>query len=1331
MRILRNVVFSVLLLAITVVMPEGDMDISTDCRILSSSDRHLVIEFKPRGWQIDTTIVHGKQSVKVYFLGAELIAEPGEWPVPRRTLILGVPPEGKVTAQILDAEYEMLSVPSLLPTPTWRRLDELTAIEYPQSTGKIPSEASSLLILGEPYLFRDQRVVKLMLQPLQIVSEQEVKKTTRLVVRLDFAFKGESTANSPTMAQDEVVYKNLIFNYEQARSWRLQPPKMLKKTVRPDFSEGPWYKLIIRGDGRGGMEGIYKVDVTTLSRAGIPVGTIDPRTIRIFNNGGRELPQNPASTRPDSLIENSIFVAGEEDGRMDSGDYILFYGRSLEGIEYVNSEKKWRHYINHYGYENVYWLTFGGKRGKRMIVRPSLPLQGTPETSFRDLVFMEEEKKNIYQSGVDWFGFEFANEKRSFNQTFVLPGAAVSEAASFRLQVAATTSGYHNMKMFVNGNYVGRVEVFGQAGAYTLKSAEFNVAGVLIEGNNNISIQYESSSDITQAFMDWIEIEYSRRFHAANNQLIFHAPLRTGTALYQIDQFSNDEIAVFDITDFSEVTRIIGGESSNRSIRMADETREDISKRYIALTPAAYRSVAEIRPATLANLRNPRSVNYIIITHDLFYQQALQLESLREDFNPADRLSTEVVKISDIFNEFSWGLTDPTAIRDFLAYAQRHWGNPGYVLLFGDGHFDYRNIYKYGTTNFIPPYETADRIETATRAVDDWYTYTKGSSYGMQMAIGRLPVQTVDEAQAVVNKIIAYETKFEPGEWRKTIVLMADDELGSGGRPDVVDHTRQTEWLAENYVPTLFNVKKIYLTEYPGVRTASVSGITKPLANEALLASINEGCLILNFIGHGNDELWTHERVLHAPNDFEKIQNNGRYSVWIAATCEFAFWDQPQKQSLAERLLNVANRGAVALIASSRLAYSGDNAAFNYALFSKLFNNYASTGLTARLGDAVMLAKATSSSSQINNEKYILLGDPALRLGAPRNTALVDRIAPADTLQALMRMGVYGSLYKNSEPWDAFNGKIILRVFDARKKQQYITAEGIKVDYILPGNTIFRGYADGRDGKYGVQFIVPKDISYGGKDGRISLYGWSGTEEATGFLGNLVVGGTAVDLIDHQGPEIRIHFGKENFSAGDYTTQNPVLHVIIYDSLSGINIAGDIGHQIAMTLDGADPRNITEYFRYDTGSYTRGTLKYQLNNLAAGHHTIGIKAWDNSNNSNYVETYFTVVVDSALKIRNVLSYPNPMRNRTQFTYELSQDANVSITIYSVAGRLLRKLPKVWSTVGFNVYPEEWDGTDDDGDLLANGVYLYRVHAETGPSPDRMQTNEIGKIIIMR
>jgi hypothetical protein len=452
----------------------------------------------------------------------------------------------------------------------------------------------------------------------------------------------------------------------------------------------------------------------------------------------------------------------------------------------------------------------------------------------------------------------------------------------------------------------------------------------------------------------------------------------------------------------------------------------------------------------------------------------------------------------------------------------------------------------------------------------------------------------------------------------------------------------------------------------------------------------------------------------------------------VAATCEFGLWDQPDKQSLAERILTVQGQGAISVVSSSRLAYSTPNADFNYDLFEELFKVYPGTGRLRRLGDAVMLAKA-SSRDRTNSEKFTIFGDPTIRVAAPTYNAEIDHIEP-DSIQALSKMTIQGHVEKNGASWNDFNGEVLIRVFDSRKERVFVTSPPFSssVRYMLPGNSIFRGVASVDKGTFELEYIVPKDISYGGADGRISLYFWGEGGEGTGAQKGLTVGGTAVDLVDQKGPDISIHFGRSDFSDGDFTSPDPNLHVEIADSLSGVNIAGDIGHQITLVLDDnqANPRDITEYFQYHKGSYTAGTLVYPLYNLAEGQHSVRVKAWDNSNNSSVAERQFVVVSDTDLRLRNVLTYPNPMSDNTTFSYELSQDAMVSLKIYSLSGRVLRKFEPVQGQIGFNLYPEQWDGRDQDGDLLANGVYLYKIHA-TSASGEEQSAESIGKLIVAR
>jgi len=1294
-------------------------------QLVASGEGYVEFRLSPL-WESDTCAVGDETLHHLSFQGAEWTGQTGAAALPGRTITLAVPLQGQVTAQVVDAPFEEQKTLPLVPVATVRPGQDEQFLRDAVWYSRDQFFPEQTVTVSEPLWFRQQRIVRVFVGPVQYNPRQgRLRRYGHVQVRISFP---SSAASRPVRgAADEELYRAALLNYEQGRAWRSDTPSALSKTgSRLDTNN--WYKIIIRGDGKGGKEGVYKVDGAALQKANVPIASIDPTTVQLFNNGGRELPQSVSVSRPDSMIENPIQLVGTEDGKLDSGDYLLFYGRSLEGNAYDATLKRRTHYIHRYGYDNVYWLTFGKKKGLRIADKAAVPATGVPvETSFRDLAFVEEEKTIYLKSGTEWFGAGLSTEQRTFSQTFSLPGAVPADTTLYRVQMAAASAGTHQFRLSANGNTLGDMSLVRDVYGYTTRIAQFIAPGTLMDGNNTVSVTYLSNSDIMLSYVDWIEVEYGRRFLAQGDQLLFNAPVREGVAGFKIDAFSRDDITVWEVTDFHAVRKITGTVVVNKTVAFADRITAVAPRRYLAFTPAAYRTVTEIVAATRNDLRTPRDVDYIIITYDDFYQQAMQLKSLRENWSPNDRLSTEVVRISDVINEFGWGISDPTAIRDFLLSAYQRWSQPRYVLLLGDGHYDYKNILKHGVVNFIPPYETADRSENDTRVTDDWFTYLKGNRSGMQMAIGRMPVQSVEEAQAAVDKTIAYETNYEPGEWRKTITIVGDDELKAGGVGQETDHTRQAEILAESHVPDLFNVRKIYLMDYPVVRTVSVSGVTKPQANEALIDQINQGTLILNFIGHGNDELWTHEQVLYAPTDFHRIQNQRRLPLWVAATCEFAYWDQPDKQSFAERIQNAAERGAIAMVASSRVAFSYDNASFNYQLFDILFNPYVAGGKILRIGDAVMIAK-NNTYNDYNSEKYAVLGDPALRLGAPTSRAKIERITP-DSLQALRRVRVSGYIEKDAGVWNDFNGKLLLRVVDAKRQRIYETSAGLKVYYVLPGNSVFRGVTEINNGRFNMEFIVPKDISYGGEDGRLSLYFWNDASEGTGHYEKLPVGGTAVNLIDHDGPEIAIKFGQEDFASGDFTKPDPLLNVEISDSLSGVNIAGDIGHQISMVLDDdqAAAKDMTQFFEYHSGSFTSGVLKYQLTGLTQGLHTLQIKAWDNSNNSSMVETVFQVVADSVLTVRNLLNSPNPMTAHTQFSFELSNEARVTLKIFSVAGRLLKKFEPMLATVGFNQISESWDGRDEDGDLLANGVYLYRLEAVR----ENAKVEKIGKVVIAR
>lgn len=1315
--------------------------------IISASERQMTMEIEP-SWQTRTIGQGPTAWQQLSFIGSTFDAEPGMPQIPVKVLVVGVPQNGSVQVQVTQADFETKDNIRLAPAPIITPQE----IGY-QSTFEPDAQAyqqnifapQTVVSVAEPSTFRSQRIAKIYIRPLQYnAAQQRVHQYKKIVLQLTFTGTSAHLQTPVVSNSDDELYRNLLLNYEQARTWRKPIARSLRKTTRSFFEGENWFKIRITGDGTGGKEGMYKITGATLkqvlAKQNISLSSVDPTTIQLFNNGGREL-KFDVTTRNDTLIENPIQLVGESDGVFNDSDYILFYGRSLEGVEFDATRNQLKHYINHYGYDNYYWLTFNKKKGKRIETIASRPTDGlSPEPSFRDLVWIEEERHNILNSGTTWLGSEMRRDKNTYSINFDMPGAVMSGNVLVRTTVASLGSGQHYFTVYVNGNSVGQFNQWGGSSeigyeSYSLTDRSFLTDGVLVDGDNTVTINYNVTSDLLFSYVDFIALEYNRHFEAVNDQLVFFSPLRTEIVRYSVDGFSGNDIHVFDVTDIDNILQITPDLSSNGAIDFADQSTTIQPKRYIAVTPSAYKSIDEtaISAEQITGLRKNLDVDYIIITHENFRQQAEELESLRENWNDKERLDTHVVSIHDIFNEFGWGLEDPAAIRNFLGYAYDNWGAPQYVLLFGDGHFDYKNILKQNAPNLIIPCEIGGTSATTSRVSDDWYTYINGNENGMQMAIGRLVVQTVDEAQNAVWKITKYETEPEYGEWLKTITMVADDEFTDDDSGNEAMHTSDAEDIAEHHVPDLLDVRKIYMIDYPEVKTASITGREKPAATLDLIEQINKGSLIINYLGHGNPDLWAHERLLLNTRDYDKIDNGQRMALWVAATCEFAWWDQPSSQSFAEDILNAPKRGAIAMIASSRLVYAGDNADFNRALFDKLFADYESSGLTLRIGDAVMKAKQSGNGSAVNNEKYNLFGDPALRLFTPQYRAVIDEITP-DSIQALSKMSVKGHIQDRRYVLDGYEGKILVRALDTRKTYDYSHPDGVTIRGLkTTGNTIFRGTASVTQGAFDVQFIVPKDISYGGTDGRISLYFWNDNTSGTGYEKGLAIGATGVDLVDNVGPLMNIHFGSDDFVPGDYVSSRPTLHMTIADSVSGVNTAGDIGHQILLTIDD-DYNNsidITEYFTYNEGSYTEGTLKYTILDLPLGEHTVQVKAWDNSNNSSIVETNFVVIDDSDLEIRNPLTYPNPMADECTFRFELSQDADVSIKIYTVAGRLIKTFDPMPARVGYNVFPMTWDGRDESGDAIANGVYLYKIMAKSHRDEKTLNAEIIEKLIMAR
>jgi len=1313
-------------------------------KILDATDMGVTFEVSLDIERIDTVQIHQQSFLKIQLTHGSFIGQPGDPAIPRRIVNIGIPLTSEVTAKVISVTSHTIEG-RLLPIPTIDRAGNYEYRPNPDIYESSRSFPQEIISFDPPGFIRDQRVMKLRLAAVQMYgATNKILLHQKMIVHVAFTGNVQAGETKSISVSEEEFYRGVIANYSESRQWRKPHPPQARR-AKGGFPNENLYKIAIR------QEGVYKITGEYLASQGISIGAIRPETIQIFNNGGRELPQNLKEWRPDSLIENAIRVVDlNNNGKFDNADYILFYGKAVNSwARLENRPGFYQHYIHHYASENIYWLTWGNTLGKRMQPKPSVVLPGqAPAPYFTGRFFNEDESVNYLESGIHWFGRQMIGQSDQVSYSVFLPEpASGSNNVYFKIQLLGITPGNHSFSITLNNQLLGNFSFYG---GYALRTFETQTTIALAEnGVNTLKINYTGGSAESQSYVDWFEIQYHRKFIATDNALTFNQ-VTNGPQMYQVSNFKNNQIELYDITDPFNIQLITGATIASGTITFGDTSTGLPYKDYFAATPEAWLQPVKIQAVAPANLRNPaQGAEFIIIAHDDFYDAVLPLKQHRESH---DTLKTAVIKISDVYHEFSWGLFDPIAIRDFIKYAYDYWvPSPRYVLLCGDGDYDYKNIKSNLDRNWIPTYQTAELDETSNRTMDEFFVLVSGDDSHPDLAIGRFPVQSVEETQNVVEKIIRYETQpfWFPSEdipvedWRNIVTMVADDEYHNSASQNEVMHIRDAETIMEATIPRSLNKEKIYLIEYPAIREPAFSGFRKPAATAALLDRINKGTLILNYVGHGAPTIWADERVLLDNRDFELIQNQDKLPLWVAATCDFGRFDDPMERGTAEKLFVAKRRGGIAFMTSARLAYATDNTELNRKFFQQLFLN--PNGPTERLGVALIRAKVNNYST-INDQKYHLYGDPTMRLAMP---TLIGRIASMqpDTLKALSETVIRGQATAPNFSPQSFQGKALLKIFDSQNTKIYRTPFGSEIAYVAPGRTIFRGIVNVAQGQFNARFIVPKDISYGGLNGRISLYFANEQQHGAAYRENILVGGTAM-LQDNEGPIIKIGVAGGNLTAESYIPEHAILEIEIADSVSGVNIAGDIGHHITMVIDDREDEAIilTDQFNYYEDNFKAGKIRYPLasykslsydqNNmlierygLAPGEHTVRVKAWDNFNNSSIATASFTVIANDVLRIFGVYNYPNPFRSNTTFIFSLSHPSQCQIKIYTVAGRLIQTLPNLSCNAGLNqVY---WDGRDRDGDQLANGVYLYQIAASTQTGDRILKDEYIGKLVIAR
>jgi hypothetical protein len=437
---------------------------------------------------------------------------------------------------------------------------------------------------------------------------------------------------------------------------------------------------------------------------------------------------------------------------------------------------------------------------------------------------------------------------------------------------------------------------------------------------------------------------------------------------------------------------------------------------------------------------------------------------------------------------------------------------------------------------------------------------------------------------------------------------------------------------------------------------------------------------------------------------------------------------------MAEELFRYGG-GAIATIAATRLVYPDPNAELSYKAFDLLFGGE-QYSLCEVLYVAKLLRQISIGSPLSNDRNYIVFGDPLMYFGGPANDVRITSLEPP-TLSALDLTTVEGNVVDGDGSIDqGFEGDVYITVYDAVRKKEKELDQGATLPYSLPGPRVFRGRGPVADGRFAMQFVVPKDIAYGEESAKVSAYAVSADRQASGGLDSIRISGSNPTISDTIGPDIEIRFASGRQLDGGLVRIGDNLTVELHDS-SGINLSGEVGHGIVASFDD-DPTNLmdlTEQFSYHPGSYRTGYVEFSVPSLAVGSHVMSLKAWDSANNSSRRVYNIAVGRIEGLVLSGIMNYPNPATAETQFSYYLSEEvSDVKIDIYSLSGRHIRTLPNQPSDAGYNL-TGRWDMTDAAGDRIANGVYIYKVSASGrlvfNVEGDADKAEGFGKIVVLR
>ncbi len=1024
-------------------------------------------------------------------------------------------------------------------------------------------------------------------------------------------------------------------------------------------------------------EGLYEVTPEDLRGIGINPSSIDPEKIEVLGGYDRIMRWNMDSLESMDTLPGVLPAIYEVDGDgiFEEGERIIFYAHSLSGWNRNRFTNTVDFYYHPYTDTNVYWLRFGGTSPLEM--EQISETGGENVLHFTETLHLEKDSISPLKSGLAWGWKELnttsGSSQNSINTTFNAPNAYNSETI-IRVAFYPKVTGSYDIQVSLNGESSIKTVVvtFGDFPA-TQRKIFTDTIDALNSGLNNLVVTLQSTDQ--SIIMDYIEVSYERRPVAEGDKLLITQDssfIRNYTATgFTIEPYLLD-------VNSDRVPSLVSHTFGNGNVSFSSGSRKILLQSY----PHSIESISLADPASLLT----GGADWIVITAEEFISPSLRLKGWRGNhLRDISSPTAQVVKIEEIYDNFSYGVRDPSAIKRFLNWTQTNWNPPvSYVLLFGDGSYDDKNLMGMpeGKTSFIPIhtdgttiYQTAGYLQS-NPSWDSWFADFNEDNT-QDIPIGRVTASSISEAKGWVDKLIDYEKS--TGDWRTKTIILADDAFtNTGYSSEDIKHTTYSEGISD-LLPDWVYRDKIYLMEYPMVSE------TKPAAKNAHLEAMKEGALAAFYLGHGNLRGITHEAVFQI-QDVNLLSNWRKTPFYYFGSCDVGYFERPDENSLADKLNLYKDGGSIVSIASGRATGYTDNGNLGVRIAQNLFNYSVATA-----GDAFLLAKEGGG-----DKTYTFFGDPATSI-------LLDSVsldvAIPDTARGGLQLEIRGTIRNSAEKVFCFlNEASYDTTLDAREGTGPIVPKIITKE----GKTIFKGSAPVVNDSFTVKVNIPYDIE--ADSGKISLYSRGEKESYFSSKIYFTQGSPPADTLP---PSVAFKIKDRIVGKGGLIPSSGEMTLVVSDS-SGLDLRA--GSNLQVAINNGSEIFLADRFTYITGSSTTGEVPVSYKTpFLSDTISFEVLAKDNAGNIATVRIAFKTGEEELLW--NVDNYPNPMKDKTVIVYHLSEEVNVEIKIFTIAGRLVKELYPGISRYGPNY--AEWDGRDRLGRKVSNGVYYYVIKAGDG------------------